>query len=100
MCSLDVNSQHKSVTELKLTDIPEPIYAVCAVESYGVTTKPQDYPAPPNPGAASITLSSIDLQVQNNSVHPIQWVDNKNNLGLDFKATHNMGGDEVEFKLA
>jgi hypothetical protein len=94
MCSLDVDNQHQSVTDLPLTDIPEPVYAVCAVESYGVTTKPQDYPSAP------ITLSSIDLQVQNNSVHPIQWVDNKNNLGLDFKATHNMGGDKVEFKLA
>ncbi|KRQ10268.1 hypothetical protein [Bradyrhizobium manausense] len=100
MCSLEVNGQHKSVTDLSLTDIPEPVYAVCAVESYGAVNKPQDYPAPPTPGAASITLSSINLQVQNNSVHPIQWVDNKNNLGLDFKATHNMGGDKVEFKLA
>jgi hypothetical protein len=94
MCSLDVNGQHKSITELPLTDIPEPVYAVCAVESYGVMTKPQDYPAAP------VTLSSIDLQVQNNSMTPIHWDANKNNLGLDFKSNPTTSGDKVEFKLA
>jgi hypothetical protein len=94
MCSLDVNNQHKAITELPLSNVPEHIYAVCAVESYGVTTKPQGYPA------TAITLSSIDLQLQNNSMNPIHWIANKNNLGLDFKTNPTMGGAKVEFKLA
>jgi hypothetical protein len=94
-CSLLRNGQPTN-TVLQLNDIPKPVYAVCAVESYNITVTPrsQDYPAAP------ITLSSIDLQVQNNSMSPIQWVASKNNLDLDFDANPMMGGAKVEFKLA
>jgi hypothetical protein len=48
-CSLDLDGQPQADTILPLVDIPEPVYAVCAVESYGITVKPPnpDYPADP-----------------------------------------------------
>jgi len=93
-CSLDVNGQHQAITELKLSDIPEPVYAVCAIESYKITVNPvgPDYPTLP------IVLSSVDLQVQQNSVSPIHWKSSKK--GKDYVPNPTTAGHKIEFKLA
>jgi hypothetical protein len=92
-CSLAVNDQPKTETELPFVDIPELVYAVCAVESYGITAKPrqQDYPAAP------ITMSSTVLQVQQAPVTPNPWK-TSDKIGGDFAVT--AAGDQVEFKLS
>lgn len=92
-CSMAVNDQPKPDTKLSFSDIPELVYAVCAVESYGITAKPrqQDYPANP------ITMSSIVLEVQQAPVTPNPWK-TSDKIGGDFEVT--AVGDNVEFKLA
>lgn len=92
-CSLAVNDQPKPDTKLSFDDIPELVYAVCAVESYGITVKPRqpDYPANP------ITMSSIVLEVQQAPVNPNPWK-TSDKVGGDFEVT--AVGDKVEFKLA
>jgi hypothetical protein len=94
VCSLARNNQPQSDTVLSLTDIPEPVYAVCAVESYGINVNPPnaDYPADP------ITMSSIDLQVQQNSISPIQWQESKR-AGRDYSVRTMMAGRKIEFSL-
>jgi hypothetical protein len=94
ICSLDRNGQHQAVTELKFADIPELVYAVCVIESYGLTIRP---PAPEYP-ADPIAMSSINIQVQSRSVTPIRWKKN-NTVGRDFGATPTTAGDKIEFKL-
>jgi hypothetical protein len=91
-CSLDLNGQHQTETELPFVDIPELVYAVCAVESYDIKTKPGDYPA------GSIQMSSIDLQVEQSSVTPIKWKKNKK-LGGDYVASSSTSGSKVDFTL-
>jgi hypothetical protein len=94
VCSLARNNQPQSDTVLPLANIPELVYAVCAVESYGVTVNPPnpDYPADP------IVMSSVDLQVQQNSVSPIQWQESKK-AGRDYTVHSMMAGHKIEFKL-
>lgn len=93
-CSLAVDGQNQSDTVLSLANVPELVYAVCAVESYGVTANPPDpdYPADP------ITMTSVDLQVQQNPVRPIQWTESKK-AGRDYTARSMMAGQKIEFKL-
>jgi hypothetical protein len=94
-CSLDRNGQPQPDTELPFADIPELVYAVCAVETYKIATRPPkpDYPADP------IAMSTIGLQVQGASVTPIHWKKSKK-VGRDFTANPTTAGDKVEFKLA
>jgi hypothetical protein len=92
-CSLTVDGSPTG-TVLRLTDIPEPVYAVCAVESYGVTAKPPN----PNYPADPITMTSVNLQVEQNSVSPIQWMPSKK-AGKDYIASTMMAGQKIEFKL-
>jgi len=92
--SFGINGRHQPATELSLTDIPELVYAVCAVESYKVNDPPQpDYPADP------IALSSLDLQVQHRPVTPIQWKKSKK-VGRHYAASATTSGSKVQFKLA
>ena len=92
-CSLALNGQPKPDTALPFVDIPELVYAVCAVESYGITVKPrqQDYTADP------ITMSSIVLEVQPTPGSPNPW-QTSDKVGGDFAVTAT--GDQVMFKLA
>jgi hypothetical protein len=92
-CSLSIDDQNQSDTKLTLNDIPELVYAVCAVESYGVKSHPSDYPSAP------ITMTDAGLQVQHSSVNPIQWAESKK-LGADYNAKSSMGGQKIEFKVA
>jgi hypothetical protein len=92
--SLSLAGQVNQDTVLSFTDIPELVYAVCAVESYGVTLKPPrkpDYPADP------ITMSALDLQVQQRPVNPIVW-EKSNKVGGDYVVTTASG--KLDFKLA
>ncbi len=92
-CSLVVNDKPEPDTNLSFVKIPELVYAVCAVESYGITAKPRqlDYPADP------ITMSSIVLEVQQAPVTPNPWK-TSDKIGGDYEVT--AAGDKVEFKLA
>ncbi|MBP0115411.1 MULTISPECIES: hypothetical protein [Bradyrhizobium] len=92
VCSLSRNNQIQSDTRLKMDDISELTYAVCAVESYKVTVTPADYPTAP------IVLTSLDLQLENNPISPIQWTESKK-AGRDFTAKSSMAGHKVEFKV-
>ena len=92
--SLALNGQPQPDTVLSFVDIPELVYAVCAVESYGVTLRPPrkpDYPADP------ITMSSLDLQVQQRPVSPIVWEESKK-VGGDYVVT--TPGNKVDFRPA
>ena len=95
-CSLKRNGQDAGAA-LQLTDVPELIYAVCAVESYYVPEQPLShvgfYPA------TQIGISSISLQVEQSSITPIGWIPSKT-LGRDYNASKNAAGDTVTFTLA
>ena len=75
-----------------MADIPELVYAVCAVESYDIQDRQKNYPANP------ITISEIDLQVDPNPPEPINWSTNRN-VGHDFRTSSGDGGLTIEFKL-
>lgn len=97
-CSLSIGDQGQSDTILPLNDIPELVYAVCAVESYGVNTHPDDYPSAP------IAMTDIGLAVQQSansprqSISPIKWAESARKGG-DYtpKASHQ--GSSIEFKM-
>ncbi|WP_439394985.1 hypothetical protein ACRQ5Q_38385 [Bradyrhizobium sp. PMVTL-01] len=89
-CSIVCNGQQAN---LSIDDVPEMIYAVCAIESYDVNNPTSDYPGYPNP----ITMSSIDLQVQNSSLPSIAWTPNKKQ-GKDYEAAPMNNGQRVDFK--
>jgi hypothetical protein len=78
--------------DLPMADIPELVYAVCAVESYDIQDRQKNYPANP------ITISEIDLQVDPTPPEPINWSTNRN-VGHDFKTSSGDGGLTIEFKL-
>jgi hypothetical protein len=78
--------------DLVMMDIPELVYAVCAVESYEVKDRQKDYPASP------IEITQIDLQVDPLSPVDIDWSTNRN-VGHDFKTSSGDGGQTIEFKL-
>jgi len=92
-CSIQRNGQPVDAN-LSMSDIPEPVYAVCAVESYNVGTPASQYY--PNP----ISMSGIDLQVQQSSLSSIPWRTNKTGLGLAFDTTATSLGDEIDFVLS
>jgi hypothetical protein len=91
-CSIKSNGQQ---ADLSITDVPEMVYAVCAIESYNVDPNnlAKDYPDYPSP----ITMSSIDLQVQNSSLNSIPWAPNKKQ-GKDYEAVPMNNGQRVDFK--
>jgi len=88
-CVVEAKNQQEN---LALTDIPELVYAVCAVESYEVNDRQKDYPSDP------IMISQIDLQVNPTSPVTIDWQTNRN-VGHDFKTSSGDGGQTIEFKL-
>jgi hypothetical protein len=91
-CAILRNDTPVNDAGLSMPDIPEPVYAACAVESYNVTDPSTQYPQDP------ITLTPIDLQVkQGSSVSPIKW--ETNNKGLQFTTTVSDQGNRVDFTL-
>jgi hypothetical protein len=92
-CALAVDAVNQNDTMLRVTDIRELSYPVCAVESYGIRDdhKDEDYPS------GSITMTDIALQIDGGSVNNIQWRDSKRKGG-DYDPTSSMAGKKIEFK--
>lgn len=78
--------------DLVMKDIPQLVYAVCAVESYDIKNRQTNYPTDP------IKISQIDLEVDPSSPEPINWSTNRN-VGHDFNTSTDDGGQTIEFKL-
>jgi len=90
--SLLLNDQLQSNTVLSVSDIPQPCYAVCAIESYLVQNRATDYPGYPN----AITMSSVGLQVDQAAVTPVTWTLSKP-PGKDFTTWQTPVGNSVAF---
>ncbi|QQO14775.1 hypothetical protein JJB99_00825 [Bradyrhizobium diazoefficiens] len=92
VCTITVNNDTSKQEQLSMTDIPELVYAVCAVESYDLDPKKRDKEYPANP----MTLSGLSLGVDPISPDPIAWSTNTT-IGHDFITSTTDGGQSIEF---